>query len=96
MAHWSNCPDKDTLVTFLYDELDAGERREFEQHLARCEACAREVEELTSVRQGLRAWQAPALGTGFEIRVKPRTGGERAPVVVGPDGAPGPDDVVNS
>ncbi|MFN8061830.1 MAG: zf-HC2 domain-containing protein [Vicinamibacterales bacterium] len=79
MAHWSNCPDKDTLVTFLYDELDAGERREFEQHLARCEACAREVEELTSVRQGLRAWQAPALGTGFEIRVTPRTGGERAP-----------------
>ena len=36
------CEDKETLVAYLYGEVDADVRREVERHLRTCTACARE------------------------------------------------------
>ena len=41
---------KERLVTLLYDELDADERRELEQHLIGCAGCRTDLDELASVR----------------------------------------------
>jgi hypothetical protein len=67
-----NCPDKELIVTWVYDEANDHERATLEAHLARCTACAREVESLTAVRRQLAGWQAPALATAFQVQVVPR------------------------
>ena len=41
-------------VARLYGELDAGEERRFEEHVARCASCAAELEELERARELLR------------------------------------------
>ncbi len=64
-THW--CEDKDTLVEYLYDDLDADSRRVFEGHLRTCAPCALEVERLQSVRSELAAWAPPEMELGFTI-----------------------------
>jgi hypothetical protein len=56
------CPDQESLVSFLYDEFDGTEaldRRSLTKHLETCERCARMLASLGGVRQRLRAWEAP-------------------------------------
>jgi hypothetical protein len=65
------CDDKETLVAYLYGEIDADGRREVERHLRSCAACGREVDELRAVRQDLAAWQPPEPDLGFTIVQKP-------------------------
>jgi len=44
---------KPMLTGYLDGELDPAERAQVEQHLAGCEACARELEELTALKEEL-------------------------------------------
>lgn len=67
------CDDKDTLVAYLYDEIDSDQRRQVEAHLRTCLACLTEVESLRHVRLDLAAWQPPEALLNFEIAQKPAT-----------------------
>lgn len=51
--------DKERLVSYVYDELEAEERRAFQQHLASCLACREEVQGLRAARGHLAEWSAP-------------------------------------
>jgi hypothetical protein len=51
----------ETIVGFLYDELDAGQRRDFNAHLLTCTVCRDEVAGLRAVRTQLTRWEPPAL-----------------------------------
>lgn len=54
--------DRDeTIVAFLYDDLDAGRRRDFEAHVLTCAACREEVAGLQSVRAQLARWEPPSV-----------------------------------
>jgi hypothetical protein len=53
--------DRDeTIVAFLYDDLDAGRRRDFEAHVLTCAVCREEVAGLRSVRTQLARWEPPS------------------------------------
>jgi hypothetical protein len=56
--------DRDeTIVAFLYDDLDAGRRRDFEAHVLTCAVCREEVAGLRSVRTQLARWEPPAVAS---------------------------------
>jgi anti-sigma factor RsiW len=59
--------NKEQLVGYLYDELDAAERRTFEAHLARCAECRTEVAGLRRTRQHLTTWAPPEPEFNFHI-----------------------------
>jgi anti-sigma factor ChrR (cupin superfamily) len=67
MSEVFRCDDKDTLVAYLYGELEASGRREVERHLRTCMACTREVDGLQGVRQDLQLWTPPDAELGFTI-----------------------------
>ncbi len=67
MSETFRCDDKDTLVAYLYGEIDAELRREVERHLRTCAACTRETEGLQAVRQDLQSWVPPEPDLGFTI-----------------------------
>lgn len=67
MSEVFRCDDKDTLVSYLYGEVDGDVRREVERHLRTCAACTRETEGLQAVRQNLQTWLAPEPDLGLEI-----------------------------
>jgi len=48
-----------TLVAYLYDDIDAAERAAFDAHLAACARCRRDLASLGGVRQRLAGWQPP-------------------------------------
>lgn len=51
----------ETIVAFLYDELDPSQRRDFNAHLLTCIACRDEVAGMRAVRTQLARWEPPAL-----------------------------------
>lgn len=51
--------DKELLVSLLYDELDAQERKAVQQHLAACRECREEAGRLRALRTQLGAWTVP-------------------------------------
>jgi hypothetical protein len=56
--------DRDeTIVAFLYDDLDAGRRRDFEAHVLTCAVCREEVAGLRNVRTQLARWEPPAVAS---------------------------------
>lgn len=57
----ANCNRQEDLVTFLYDEMSAAARREFETHLQECAACAAELQAFGRVREELGTWQVGLL-----------------------------------
>lgn len=67
MSEVFRCEDKDTLVAYLYGEVDADVRREVERHLRTCAACTREAEGLHGVREDLQLWVPPEAQVGFSI-----------------------------
>src|SRR5688500_16697738 len=71
MSETFRCDDKETLVTYLYGDLDADARREVDRHLRTCAACTREVAGLQSVRQDLALWLPPDADLGFTVVQKP-------------------------
>lgn len=52
-----NCERKDDLVSFLYGELTAPARAQFERHLQDCDSCRDEARALGRVRDELSTWQ---------------------------------------
>lgn len=64
-TRWCNNPD--VLMSYLYEDGDEAERAAFGAHLATCEACARDVRELTAVRTGLAQWTPPETVLDFRI-----------------------------
>jgi anti-sigma factor RsiW len=67
MSATFQCGDAAALVDYLYDEGDPGDREAIAAHIARCAACASEVDALTATRQTLAAWTPPELALGFQI-----------------------------
>lgn len=53
------CENREHLVAYLYDEVDANERRSVDAHLATCDECRDELRGLRAVRQDLLAWDVP-------------------------------------
>ncbi len=73
MSTTFHCDDKETLIAFIYDELEAETRRQVSAHLVTCAACASEVEGLRLVQQDLAQWQPPEIALNFEIAQRPAT-----------------------
>lgn len=48
-----------TLIAYLYDDIDPGERAVFDVHLASCARCRGELSALGGVRRQLVAWTPP-------------------------------------
>lgn len=57
------CDDREKLIAYLYDEVDASDRRLMDAHLATCVECRDELKSLRSVRQDLLAWDVPEHGS---------------------------------
>lgn len=71
MSETFRCDDKETLVAYLYGEIDADGRREVERHLRTCAACTQETEGLQAVRRDLESWMPPDVDLDFTIVQKP-------------------------
>jgi anti-sigma factor RsiW len=67
MSETFQCGDNGTLVGYLYDECDAGERDAVAAHIAVCAVCAAELAALGSAREQLAAWTPPEAKLGFVI-----------------------------
>jgi Putative zinc-finger len=67
MSEVFRCDDKETLVAYLYGEIDAEVRREVDRHLRTCAACTRETEGLQAVRQDLQSWLPPEPEFAYSI-----------------------------
>jgi anti-sigma factor RsiW len=76
MSEVFSCDDKETLIAYLYGDVEADVRREVERHLRTCAACTRETEGLQAVRLDLQAWAPPETDLGFTIQ-------RSSPVVTG-------------
>jgi hypothetical protein len=59
--------DAEALVSYLYDECGAEERRRIADHLDTCAACAEELAGLGGARRQLRNWTPPEAALGFRI-----------------------------
>jgi len=53
------CDEREKLIGYLYDEVDANERRDVETHLSNCETCREELSAFRGVRQDLLAFEVP-------------------------------------
>jgi hypothetical protein len=73
MSRAFQCDDKDTLIAYLYGEVDEEMRQQVRAHLRTCAACADEVEGLQAVRRDLLEWQPPEMALNFSIVQKPAT-----------------------
>jgi hypothetical protein len=67
------CDDKDTLIAYLYGEIDDEMRRQVKAHVRTCAACADEIEGLQAVRRDLLEWQPVETPLNFAIVQKPAT-----------------------
>ena len=56
------CERCDDLISFLYQELGTRESRDFEQHLAGCALCSRQLDSFSEIRNGVVAWREQSLG----------------------------------
>jgi len=67
------CEERENLVAYLYDEVDANERKSVEKHLSSCETCREELRAFRDVRQDLLAWDVPAHESVWKPFVTART-----------------------
>ena len=58
--HRYTCGDTETLVAYLYDELEADRAADVARHLVTCAACEQEIDGLGGVRRALGEWTPPA------------------------------------
>ena len=61
------CDDKQTLIAYLYGEIEPAARMAVDEHLARCRACAAEAAALGDVRSELGLWMPPHAELDFTI-----------------------------
>jgi anti-sigma factor RsiW len=67
MSTGFTCDDTDTLVAYLYDELDAEQNAAVSRHLQTCATCADEYAALGGVRRVLGEWTPPAPPLRFSV-----------------------------
>ena len=61
------CDDKQTLIAYVYGEIDHETRQAVDAHLASCHACAAEVTALGDVRSDIGLWVPPDVELDFTI-----------------------------
>ncbi len=61
------CDDKQTLISYVYGEIDHDTRLAIDAHLASCEACAAEVTALGDARADIGLWMPPDVELDFTI-----------------------------
>jgi hypothetical protein len=61
------CDDKQTLISYVYGEIDHDTRLAVDGHLAACDACANEVTALGDVRADIGLWVPPDVELDFTI-----------------------------
>jgi hypothetical protein len=73
--------DRDeTLIGYLYGEIEPAQRAAFEAHTATCDRCRKELADLQGVRGRLQDWTAPeAIRPIAHDRVRPARGVPRGP-----------------
>lgn len=54
------CGEQESLVDYLYDELEPAERARFTSHLDSCTECRTALEEMRGVRAQLATWTLPS------------------------------------
>ena len=59
--------DNETLVAYIYDEVDAADKTRVARHLQQCGTCGGEYAALTGVRTVLQSWAPPNAGLGFTV-----------------------------
>ena len=59
--------DSEQLVSYLYDDLSAGDRASFEAHLRDCGACREELAGFRALRSTLSTWAPPQPDLAFHI-----------------------------
>jgi hypothetical protein len=57
------------LIAYLYDDIPADEKVQFNRHLSGCAICRAELDGLAGVRTELGVWDAPALSGQIAVRV---------------------------
>jgi anti-sigma factor RsiW len=58
----ASCERGNDLVSFLYQELEGRELRDFQQHLSGCSSCSQELASFQEIRSGVVAWRQESLG----------------------------------
>jgi len=65
------CHRAEDLVTYLYNEANEAEARDFANHAEACDACRAELAVFTEVRESILVWRNEALGSAFSSAVLP-------------------------
>lgn len=58
----TNCPFKDEIVSYIYDEIVGSERLNFESHLSGCSVCTDEFAAISEARFSVFEWQKEEFG----------------------------------
>ena len=67
MSTHFHCDDTETLVAYLYDDIDPAMREAIARHLPGCARCRDEVAALGGVRQALSEWTPPSPALRFTV-----------------------------
>jgi anti-sigma factor RsiW len=67
----------ETIVAYLYGEMEVDDRAAFDRHLVACAPCRAELADLRGVRSELARWASPEPGvdTPFNVEIPRRPGG---------------------
>lgn len=61
-GHNPSCGYAGDIVSYLYDEIESGERLKFESHLAGCQSCGTELAAFSNVRSSVIDWRTEEFG----------------------------------
>lgn len=67
MSTHYTCDDTETLVAYLYDDIEPGQKDAVARHIATCGRCRDEVAALGGVRHALTAWTPPTPDLRFTV-----------------------------
>lgn len=81
MSTHFHCDDTETLVAYLYDDIDPAARDAVARHLPGCARCRDEIAALGGVRQVLTEWTPPAPALRFTVVPEPAVSNVIAPHV---------------
>ncbi len=62
----ADCPEKTSLVAYLYGEDSADDHARVEVHVAECRTCSEELTSLRSVQGALSGWTVPEVDLAFD------------------------------
>ena len=76
--------DRDeTLVAYLYGDIEPAQRATFDAHISTCERCRHEVADLQQVREQLQLWTAPEVPHPLAMPASPVAGPVPRVAIVG-------------